>query len=116
MPVREIFDNLKLGLEPICEKRGVIFHLDIAQGELQTDYDLFKTMMLNLIDNAVKADSRDVWVTGRQWERNSTRGTGSDYGSFLYGGQVKVKEATWCRTGDGVGIQNCRNPQGDVAH
>ena len=66
MPVREIFDNLKLGLEPICEKRGVIFHLDIAQGELQTDYDLFKTMMLNLIDNAVKADSRDVWVTGRQ--------------------------------------------------
>lgn len=66
MPVREIFDNLKFGLEPVCEKRGVILHLDIAQGELQTDYDLFKTMMLNLVDNAVKADSRDVWVTGRQ--------------------------------------------------
>ena len=29
------------------------------------DYDLFKTMILNLVDNSVKADCKDIWITGR---------------------------------------------------
>lgn len=29
------------------------------------DYDLFKTMILNLVDNSIKADCKDIWVTGK---------------------------------------------------
>jgi len=66
MTAGEIFDNLRAGLEPVCKKRGVLLCLAVEEGELQVDYDLFKTMMLNLVDNAVKADCREVRITGRQ--------------------------------------------------
>jgi len=65
MSVREIFVNLKQGIEPVCQKRGVRFHMEMADGRIKVDYDLFKTMILNLVDNSVKADCKDLWVTGR---------------------------------------------------
>ena len=65
MSVREIFENLKQGIGPICQKRGVQLHMELADGRIKVDYDLFKTMMLNLVDNSVKADCRDIWITGR---------------------------------------------------
>ncbi len=65
MSVREIFENLKQGIEPVCQKRGVRFHMEMADGRIKVDYDLFKTMILNLVDNSVKADCKDIWITGR---------------------------------------------------
>ena len=65
MSVRDIFTNLQQGIEPVCQKRGVRFHMDMADGRIRVDYDLFKTMMLNLVDNSVKADCQDIWITGR---------------------------------------------------
>ena len=65
MSVREIFANLKQGIEPVCQKRGVRFHMEMADGRIKVDYDLFKTMILNLVDNSVKADCKDIWITGR---------------------------------------------------
>lgn len=65
MSVREIFANLKQGIEPVCQKRGVKFHMEMADGRIKVDYDLFKTMILNLVDNSVKADCKDIWITGR---------------------------------------------------
>lgn len=65
MSVREIFTNLKQGIEPVCQKRRVRFHMEMADGRIKVDYDLFKTMILNLVDNSVKADCKDIWITGR---------------------------------------------------
>ena len=65
MSVREIFANLKQGIEPVCQKREVRFHMEMADGRIKVDYDLFKTMILNLVDNSVKADCKDIWITGR---------------------------------------------------
>ena len=65
MSVREIFADLKQGIEPICQKFGVRFHMEVADGRIEVDYDLFKTMILNLVDNSVKADCKDIWITGR---------------------------------------------------
>ena len=65
MSVREIFASLKQGIEPVCQKRGVRFHMEVADGRIKVDYDLFKTMILNLVDNSVKADCKDIWITGR---------------------------------------------------
>lgn len=66
MGVQDIFDNLKHGLEPLCEKYGVILHIDIKEGTIDADYDLFKTMLLNIVDNSIKGACKDIWITGRQ--------------------------------------------------
>ena len=66
MSVREMFENLEQGIEPVCRKHGAILHMEIEDGIIRVDYDLFKTMILNLADNALKADCRDVWVEGKQ--------------------------------------------------
>ena len=66
MSVREMFQNMAQGIEPICKKHGVTLHIDIGEGCIGADYDLFKTMILNLADNAIKADCKDLWVIGKQ--------------------------------------------------
>ena len=66
MSVEEIFANIRLGIEPICEKYNVVLHMKIEGGAVWVDFDLFKTMILNLVDNAVKAGCRELWISGRQ--------------------------------------------------
>lgn len=66
MSVREMFQNLEQGIEPVCRKHGVVLHMDIEEGGIKADYDLFKTAILNLADNAIKADCTKLWIIGRQ--------------------------------------------------
>lgn len=64
IPVKEMFENLQQGIEPVCEKNGTVLHLELERGSIEVDFDLFKTMILNLVDNAVKADCKDIWISG----------------------------------------------------
>lgn len=66
--VRDISENIEQGMEPICRKYGVAFHIDMEEGSIEADYDLFKTMIWNMADNSVKADCKDIWMTGRRKE------------------------------------------------
>lgn len=66
MSVREMFKNIVPGIIPVCKKRGTVFHIDMEEGVIKAEFDLFKTMILNIIDNALKADSRDIWLKGVQ--------------------------------------------------
>lgn len=66
MSVEEIFKNIVPGILPVCKKRGTAFHMDLEDGVIKAEFDLFKTMILNIIDNALKADSRDIWLEGEQ--------------------------------------------------
>lgn len=65
MPVTDIFLNLMQGIEPVCQKHKVKLHMEIGNGTIRADYDLFKSMMLNLADNSVKADCKDIWISGK---------------------------------------------------
>lgn len=65
MSVKDIFANLRQGIEPVCGKHEVRFHMEIGNGIIKVDYDLFKTMILNLIDNSIKADCKDIWISGK---------------------------------------------------
>lgn len=69
MSVQEMFENLRQGIEPLCEKGGAVFHLELDECCIEVDFDLFKTVILNLVDNAVKADCKDIWIRGKR-ERN----------------------------------------------
>lgn len=68
MFVKDIFGDLMQGIEPVCQKYKTRLHMAMDEGSIDVDYDLFKTMILNLIDNAVKADSDDIWISGKQSE------------------------------------------------
>lgn len=72
MSVEEMFQNMEQGIKPVCLKHGVSLHMDIGKGSIETEYDLFKTMILNLADNAIKADCKDLWLYGNQ-DRNYYR-------------------------------------------
>lgn len=61
-----LFENMLPGMRPVCEKHGVQLHTDIEEGEIAVEFDLFKTMVLNIIDNAVKAECSDIWITGEK--------------------------------------------------
>ena len=65
MSVREIFENLKQGIMFVCGNCGGQLHMEMADGRIRVDYDLFKTMILNLVDNSVKADCKNIWITGK---------------------------------------------------
>lgn len=65
MPAGEIFENLRQGIEPVCGKQGVELCMEIEEGSIWVDFDLFKTMLLNLADNSVKAGCSRLWVSGR---------------------------------------------------
>ena len=47
MSVKEMFENLAQGIEPVCRKYGAALHMEIGEGMIRVDYDLFKTMILN---------------------------------------------------------------------
>lgn len=64
MEVLDIFHEAEPGLAPVCEKRGVGLEIEAEEGVLAVDYDLFKTMLLNLVDNSAKADSTKIRITG----------------------------------------------------
>jgi signal transduction histidine kinase len=66
MAVKDIFEDLRLGIDPICQKFEVQFHVKIGNGIIKADYDLFKTMILNLADNSIKADCKDIWIFGKE--------------------------------------------------
>jgi len=66
LSVREMFEELEQGIGPVCRKCGATLHMEIGEGSIWADYDLFKTMILNLADNALKADCKDVWIQGNQ--------------------------------------------------
>lgn len=65
MSVPLMFDNMRQGIEPLCDKYGVALHMALMEGMIRVDFDLFKTLVLNLADNAVKAGSNDLWIDGR---------------------------------------------------
>ena len=49
-----------------AEKRGISLFVTAEEGYARIEYDLFKTMILNLIDNAMKSGGTVVWVAGRR--------------------------------------------------
>lgn len=64
--VPEIIAGILQGTEHLQKKNNIMLHSSIKPGIIEADYDLLKTMLLNLVDNAIKADCKDIWVYGSQ--------------------------------------------------
>jgi len=66
MNTEELFEDISGSLKPMLEDKSVSLHLNIQPAYIKVEYDLFKTLMFNLIDNAVKAGCRKIDVSGKQ--------------------------------------------------
>ena len=67
---QEVRADLLLGelasdLEYLMEKHGIAFVCSAQKAYIAVEYDLFKTLMLNLADNAVKAGARHIEMCGQ---------------------------------------------------
>lgn len=68
LQAEDVFRDIEQSVQLLCADRGVALHMEIAPCELWVEYDLLKTLFLNLIDNAMKAECRDIWITGKPME------------------------------------------------
>lgn len=64
LPAEELLQNIGETLKPLLSNEHVAFRLEAVKAYIKVDYDLFKTLLLNLIDNAIKAGSTEITLTG----------------------------------------------------
>lgn len=62
----ELLTNIADSLTPLLEKNGVKLELSVQAAYVHVEYDLMKTLLLNLIDNAVKAESKQIRLSGER--------------------------------------------------
>lgn len=67
MPVGELMDNLGRSLRPVLsgKKTELQIKTDTVLPYVKVDYDLLNTLIINLVDNAIKAGSTRIEISGK---------------------------------------------------
>lgn len=63
---QELFRELAADTAYLVTERGASLQCSVETAYIAVEYDLFKTLYLNLIDNALKAGATTIQVTGRK--------------------------------------------------
>jgi len=61
----EIMSNIEGSLKPVLDEKKAILIQDIHPAYVLVEFDLFKTLLLNLIDNALKAGGSIIKISGK---------------------------------------------------
>lgn len=61
-----LFRELTADTEYLMTEKGASLQCSAEPAYIEVEYDLFKTLYLNLIDNALKAGATDIQITGRR--------------------------------------------------
>ena len=64
MPARELMEDIVHTLAPFMQEKQVLLTWQAEPCYVWAEYDLVKTMILNLADNAAKADSTQIHIRG----------------------------------------------------
>lgn len=64
MESEAVFRELAADVAYLMEEKGVTLDCAVESAFIHVEYDLFKTLFLNLVDNAVKAGAKRIQVTG----------------------------------------------------
>ena len=64
MPTGEVMRDIMETMRPAAESKGIKLECTAKSAYIRIEFDLFKTLMMNLIDNAMKAGSDRVIVSG----------------------------------------------------
>ncbi len=65
LPVDELFADTLDTLKPILDDKEINLVIDTVQAYIFVEHDLFKTMLLNLIDNSIKAGANTITLSSR---------------------------------------------------
>lgn len=60
----DLFQNIRETIAPMLEKKDITLKLDIKPAYIMVEFDLMKTLVLNLLDNAGKANSTEISIIG----------------------------------------------------
>nr|WP_246169645.1 HAMP domain-containing sensor histidine kinase [Alkalibaculum sporogenes] len=60
----ELLEDIKKSIAPLMEKKKMQLEFIAQTAYVYVEYDLIKTMLLNLIDNGVKAESTQIRILG----------------------------------------------------
>ena len=63
-PVTELLEDVEESLMPLLSEKQIAFRLQAQPAEVLMDYDLSKTLLLNLADNSVKAGCSRIELQG----------------------------------------------------
>lgn len=64
MPAKELLRDVAEGLWPLFLEKQVVLSLQAEEAYIRADYDLFKTLLINLMDNSIKAGSKKIQLQG----------------------------------------------------
>ncbi len=64
LDMRDIIADVSDTLRPVAEKRGVEISAEGDSAYVKIEFDLFKTLILNLVDNSIKADGKHIQIKG----------------------------------------------------
>ena len=99
-----------------AEKRNVAITYDIEDGYFWADYDLIRSVLINLIENSMKACARHISVKGVQGDAEAFNFKVTDDGMGIPSDKVsRVKEAFYmvdksrsrAQHGAGLGLSRC---------
>lgn len=74
LPAEELLLDMREGFRPVAEKEGIRLMVYAEPGYVRADYDLLKTLLMNLVDNAVKAGSTWIEITGEKHDNGYSSG------------------------------------------
>lgn len=84
-----LFEELQSDVEYLVDRKDILLNCVAEAAYIDVEYDLFKTLFLNLIDNSIKAGADHIHVSGRvRMEGNSTPDRKEDYSERHYVIQV----------------------------
>ena len=63
--VKEFENDIRMTFEKITQEKGIVFMVLLESAWIKVEYDFFKTLLVNLLDNAVKAGSSKIAFTGK---------------------------------------------------
>ena len=70
MNAQVLFQELTSDVKYLMNEKGVSFQCSAEQAYIEVEYDLFKTLFLNLIDNSIKAGATEIKVSGEECEKD----------------------------------------------
>ena len=112
----EMMEDIRRTLNPKLESRKAELDIDVMDEYIFVDYDLFKTVLVNVIDNSLKAGAKKIKVIGERQEGRVYAFTIKDNGMGIPENELRrVKEAFYMvdksrsrkEHGAGLGLALC---------
>jgi len=114
--VSDLEKDLSVLMNIEADKRGVNISYQLEDGYFWADYDLIRSVLINLVENSIKAEARNITVSGTQGYLEAYTFTVSDDGMGIPADKVsRVKEAFYmvdksrsrAEHGAGLGLSLC---------